>query len=90
MDTKKAEHTVGDDIHVRLFYADDRACMSFYGKVEGARLHPGKMWPNQILYDVWLEQADAPHIRMSNLPKGFVLAGGPPVEAEEEVIEETA
>lgn len=85
MENEKAKHTVGDPIHVKLFYYDDRASMTFYGGVTGVRLHSGETWrPDRILYDVYLEQADAPHIRISNLPQGFVLAGLPPAEPEEE------
>jgi hypothetical protein len=72
----KAEHTVGDRIHTKLYYADDRVCLVYVGTVINARLHKGKSFPDRILYDIELEQADAPPVQITNLTKGFVLAGG--------------
>lgn len=82
METVKAKHTVGDPIHVKILYADDRACLVFYGEVTAARRHQGEVWSNQILYDVTLGQAGGPDIVITNLPKGFVLAGGPEIDEE--------
>ena len=90
MEKIKAKHTVGDPIHVKFYYADERACLIYYGGVTGVRLHDGSLFPDQILYDVYLKQADAPHIRISNLPKGFVMAGGPEKEDEEDSAEQTS
>lgn len=84
METVKAKHTVGDQVHVKILLKDDRACMPHYGEITGARLHPGVNFRDRILYDLWLEQADAPHIRIENMPEYFVLAGGPPDEPAEE------
>lgn len=83
MQTVKAKHTVGDSVHVKLYYADDRAQMKFYGEVTAANLHLGIHFPDRILYDIYLEQADAPHIRIQNLPEGFILPGGPAIETEQ-------
>lgn len=76
METVKAEHAVGDRIHTKLYYADDRACLVYIGTVVAARLHKGEFFPDRILYDIELEQADAPPVLITNLTKGFVLAGG--------------
>ena len=72
----KAEHAVGDRIHAKLYYADDRASLLHLGHVIASRHHKGALFPDRILYDVELEQADAPPIVVTNLPRGFVLAGG--------------
>jgi len=88
MGTIKAKHTVGDAIHVKLFYQDSRCSMTHYGEVTSVHLHHGSFFPDRVLYDIWLEQADAPCIKISDLPHGFVLAGGPPEEAEEHYIAE--
>lgn len=83
---EKAKHTVGDPIHVKLGYMDNEVAevsMRYYGVVTAARLHSGTVFPDRILYDVSLEQRDAENIIITNLPKGFVLAGGPEVEGNE-------
>lgn len=72
----KAEHTVGDRIHAKLYYADDRVCLVYLGNVVASRLHKGKEFPDRILFDIELQQVDAPPIIITNLTKGFVLAGG--------------
>jgi len=78
----KAKHTVGDAIHVKILYKDDRASRRYCGHVLAVSLHSGSHFPDRILYDVYLEQADAPHVRIQNLLEGFVLAGGPEIEEE--------
>ena len=72
----KAEHAVGDRIHAKLYYADDRVSLVHLGHVIASRLHKGILFPDRILYDIELEQTDAPPIIITNLTKGFVLAGG--------------
>ena len=91
METIKAKHKVGDHIHVRLYYADDRAMFTHYGDVTGARLQKGTgLFLDRILYDLEMEQADGPNIIISNLSHGFVLAGGPEIEEEKNKLEEEA
>jgi len=72
----KEEHAVGDRIHAKLYYADDRASLIYLGRVIASRLHKGAFFPERILYDVELEQTDAPPITVTNLTKGFVMGGG--------------
>lgn len=77
-ETVKPKHSVGDPIHVKLFYADDRAMFVHYGIVAGVQPHAGTYpFRDTILYDVFLEQTDGPQIRICNLREGFVMAGGP-------------
>jgi hypothetical protein len=83
METVKAEHTVGDRIHAKLYYADDRSCLVYLGNVIRSTLHKGVHFPDRVLYDIELEQADAPPIVITNLTKGFVLKGGEEVFDQE-------
>lgn len=82
MDILKAKHKIGDPIHTKLFYADDRASMTFYGTVTASRIEKHSLFADRVHYDIYLEQADAPAIKIENLPEGFVLAGAPPAEYE--------
>lgn len=85
METVQAKHAVGDAIHVKLFYADDRASFKHYGVVLDSRLNRGSgTFRDTILYDLSLEQTDAPPIEIKNLRQGFVMAGGPELEDNEE------
>ena len=76
-------YKTGDDIHVKLLYKDERARRVFYGKIIKVRPNPSFISGEQMLYDVELGQIDAPAILITNLPKGLVLAGGPPEEEAE-------
>lgn len=80
METVKAKHTVGDEIHVKLFLHDDRASLNFYGRITGSRLHKGTHFSDRILYSVEVDQSDAPPIEITNLPTGFIGVGGPKIE----------
>jgi hypothetical protein len=77
MGTSKAKHEVGDGIHVKLLLSDDRCCMAHYGTVTDVRIHQGAIWKDRVLYNVHLEQADAPDIIIQNLPHAFTIAGDP-------------
>ena len=77
METPKAAHTIGDAVHVKFYFKDDRCLMAHYGVVTGAHLIHGSLFPDRVLYDVSLEQADGPNIKIQDLPAWFVLAGGP-------------
>ena len=84
MDILKAKHKIGDPIHVKLYFADDRATMTFYGGVIASRIQKHSLFADRVHYDIYLEQTDAPPIRIENLSEGFVLAGGAPQESERE------
>ena len=80
---KKAKHTIGDPIHVKMHYKDDNLSLVYYGTVTGARLHRGPLFPDRILYDVSLKQTAAPPVRIENLPEGLIMAGAPEMEEED-------
>lgn len=82
METRKVKLSIGDEIHVKILLADNRCCVKYYGRVLDERVHPESLFPNRIYYEVELDQIDAPPIRITNLPQGLVLAGGPEMDEE--------
>lgn len=84
-----AKHTVGNAIHVKIFYRDDNVSFRHYGHVTGSCFRKGKIFRDRIFYDLALEQAEGPDILIQNLPEGFVLAGGPEIEDENGNVKES-